>query len=72
MVKNSGKGKRDRGVPAPTAFKDADLQAPPPIFTCSTSVYLSLSQTEAAVIPGCYSSRGKPRAECTPGGGVRG
>eukprot|EP00965_Chrysotila_dentata_P122211 4040567-Pleurochrysis_carterae.AAC.1 len=62
-----GKG---QGVQAPTASKAA-------VFLGSAAdlhlQYLSLSQIEAAGRPpGCYSSRGKPRAECTPRADVRG
>eukprot|EP00965_Chrysotila_dentata_P233089 6199373-Pleurochrysis_carterae.AAC.2 len=53
---------------APTASNDA-------VFSGSaTDLHLqnfSLSQTEVAGRPGWCSSRGEPRAECPPRGGVR-
>eukprot|EP00965_Chrysotila_dentata_P086787 2864620-Pleurochrysis_carterae.AAC.1 len=64
VMRNFGKG-----FPAPTASKDAVVLGSAANLHLQ---YLSLSQTEAAGRPGCYFSRGKPRAECLPGADVRG
>eukprot|EP00965_Chrysotila_dentata_P151821 5016768-Pleurochrysis_carterae.AAC.2 len=58
-----------QGVQAPMASKDAVI----PGYAADLHLQdLSLSQTEAAGRPGCYSLRGKPRAECTTRACVRG